>query len=164
MDVPTPPVFVLDGEAAWKQLFQKVSDDLKKLARPRPDAPPLKGIIERLKEVKCTSALIQYPYDDVDFLYDYVQQHAWCYRERGRTCARIHFFAGTPVDPENVLADLRRYAIRPGQRVDPAAKPDPYLGFVVVRPTNEECVGRTIIMQPYLNDPVRQIHVRGRFR
>ncbi len=164
-----------DDPADWDTLFERVSALIP--AKPKRQRILLQNIIELLEGLGCSSAVIEFPYADQDFLYDYTHRHVQSFVDCGRECARIHFFRGAPLSEDNLLEDLRRYDGRERRQADLGEVPGntgadvqagtnagDYLGFVVIRPTGDYCVGRTILRAPYDGEPTRHIHVRSRHR
>ncbi len=139
--------------SGWDELFRQVTRHVD--ANPSPSDPPLCNIIHGLKKQDCTSALIQSPYLDLDTLWDYLHDYGRFWREGGKHCARIHFFAGPTIRQQDLLDDLACYAGKGSQGAR-------YLGYMIIRPTGNECVGRTIIASPF-DDIDADIHVRASY-
>lgn len=131
----------------WDELHQEVSRSVS--ARPLWNCPPLSTIVQLLVAQDCTSAVLQSPIRDDDFDYDFLHAGG----RSSRDCARIHFFGGPSLGQgaqhELDLEELSRYdATREGYKVDD----NPYLGSVVIRPTGNWCVGKTVIRFPLGQD------------
>lgn len=145
----------------WASLHDAMPSHVE--ASPAWNCPPLDNIVQILDGHHCTSAVVQSPYNDEDTLYDYLHDYGRAFREAGKYCARIHFFAGDPLkqtaDEELDFGDLARYDARLKHK--PSTK-DHYLGNIVIRPTGVFCVGRTVIRR-HVNDATLEtnLHVRA---
>jgi len=154
-----PAVFSASDDSGWQTIFADVADLLRK-GSPDTRRGPLARILSILKSHHCSSVLLEFPYRDEDFLSDYLHVHGRCFDDCGRDCIRLHFFTGDAVKPGNdPLARLLEFT-RPGA----FSTLGRCLGFMVVRPTGERCVGRTIIQYPFEDEPGQDIHVRARYR
>lgn len=150
------------------KLFEQIRS-LLPLAEPRPLEAPLSNLIAMLEKLGCTSVLVEYPYQDQDFMYDYAHAHTFGFQELGRLCARAHFFSGKPLSKVDPISDLRRYdviesgSMRRGnpQETETHGR---YLGYIVIRPTGPFCIGKTILRQPYAQSKEDHIHVRSSHR
>jgi hypothetical protein len=84
------------------------------------------------------SVLVEREYIDHDFLEDFAAYYVRCFKDYGRKCTRLHFF-----QPE-LTATVVEKAID-GDETALATLRDGYLGFIVVRPVPQRCVGRTCL-------------------
>ena len=154
---PLPMPLKSDGH--WRKLFATVSGSI--AAEPDLRVPPLSEI-RRLLEKDCSHAVVEFGYLDEDVVYDYMHDYGWFFQDPGRACVRVHFFGGKKLASRDWISDLRmRYDCRrPDQRSDR----DPYLGYMVVRPTGARCIGRTVIADPYTardsKEEVKVVHAR----
>lgn len=122
---------------------------------PRFDHPPLKNIITLLTELQCDRVVAQYPYRDADYLHDYLDHLGNTFRDIGKDCVRFHFFrGGHMLRSQSAVEDINRIAQQ---------APHDYLGFVVIRPTGESCVGRTILQCATGTQYHRFVHVRASY-
>lgn len=121
----------------------------------KPDDPnhrPLRAIMEFLAggPNPCRAVVLEEGYIDKDYQDEYAVFYSKTFRGYPSRCERYHFFACAPAE----LKDLEQLS---------QATKDKYLGFLVVRPTNFQHVGRTILAAQ-MRDPHREfVHVLGRF-
>ncbi len=81
----------------------------------------------------CRSVVIEEPYVCKDYLDEFTGFYAASFKNYPATCKRLHFFA-TEVSPRTAF-DFAKYR-------------SSYLGFVVIRPTDLQKVGRSILKAP----------------
>jgi hypothetical protein len=91
-------------------------------------------------EIGARRVLVEHDYIDHDFLEDFAAYYVRCFKDYSRMCTRLHFFktAISKADVENALSQS-----------DPAAVEKlkaGYLGFVVVRPIPQRCIGRACLV------------------
>jgi hypothetical protein len=86
------------------------------------------------------SVLVEHDYIDHDFLDDFAAYYVRCFKDYPRKCSRLHFFKTliSVADVENALGRNDATAVNKLRRG--------YLGFVVVRPVPQRCIGRTCLV------------------
>ena len=98
--------------------------------------------------LSCQTVLFEYDYVDKDYQDEFSAFYAKAFKRYPARCTRLHFFGGRI--PLRVRLNLGRY-----RKV--------YLGFLIVRPTDLQRVGRTIL-RPTLTDHDHQfIHCQADF-
>lgn len=143
------------------------------MATPQHEHPPLHGVLELLNSLQCEQVLVCFPFHDEDFAYDYLSHLGRSFHDCGKHCARLHFFTGGVKFTADNLIDL---LISVGQKIPTLATdtttvsrtPNPignprYLGYMVIRPTEDDCIGRTIISEPPAKRGRSMIHVKARY-
>lgn len=181
-----PPATVIAvGNRDWNEIWREIKLQLPAGFAARPDfsRPPLSNIVIWLRTpLRCAQVLVGYPFRDEDYVYDYLHNFGGSFDEFGKECVRLHFFSGAAqLTSENVIDRLREIS-RPrigatsegtlapggGDSSAPAGQEtgesvrQAYLGFMVLRPTGEQCVGRTILRCPPPGE-APFIHVRARY-
>lgn len=146
---------------AWDQIANslKVFD-----GKPSFSAVPLRQICHHLHQLDCGFVAAAYPFRDDDFLADWMSHSGRAFRRHDRDCVRLHFFSRNSglSATKNHRAIVDAIHEVGNQPVDEHGRPK-YLGFMVVRPTGERCIGRTILASPHYYNPTRHIHVRATY-
>ena len=128
----------------WQGFWQEIRDELKSFpADPDFDKPPLANIRALLKRLECTHAVVGRPFRDKDYLDDYAHHLVSTFRKYELRCVRLHFFSIKNVNGDT--ADLLERVLEQQKLHPDTIAPGPYLGFMVIRPTGRNCVGRTVI-------------------
>lgn len=114
-----------------------------------------------LKENNCHYILVEADYIDRDFSEDYSAYYSSLFLEVGKKCCRLHFFSRVKnQDVSSLFGENRNKQLYfdflschkkrkcPKNRVIKVNLTDlkeSYLGFVIILPTNERVIGRTVI-------------------
>lgn len=121
-----------------KSLLEFVASSLKlewdvvgNLTRP----PQLSRIIRLLKKLGCKTIVAEFGFIDRDYRSEYAVYYARRFSETSPRCTRLHFFREA-IGEVPLLEWL------------PQLEADHYLGFCVVRPTEFNRIGRTLIRAP----------------
>ena len=103
---------------------------------------PLKNIVHSLKlpPYECKTVLKELDYVDKDYQDEYAAYYCKAFKPYNSRCTRLHFFS-CEIPPETSI-DYGKFS-------------DHYLGYVVIRPTDLQRVGRTVL-RPSLTDKDRQ--------
>ncbi|MFH1108101.1 MAG: hypothetical protein V1790_02740 [Planctomycetota bacterium] len=152
-----PPAVLDLREGDWTKLFRNVREKVR-ASDPQIDQHPLNQIVNVLTRLGCSDAVIEYPYHDQDLTYDYLHDYGEAFNDCGKDAARMHFFrTKEPLRYDTLERQLQQFRAR-------AENASSYLGFMVVRPTHEACVGRTILRFPSPDHgTIEHVHVRGRY-
>lgn len=94
-------------------------------------------IYNYLKDINCTSVLLEFEYLDKDYLDDYIRYYSKSYNNRGAKSARLHFFSHEINHTK--FEDILR---SDGNTSD---LQENYLGFMVVKPLQKTFIGRTCL-------------------
>ena len=100
------------------------------------------AIVEHLKDIGATYAIVEYPYTDLDYSTDYWSFYATAFHEYPRFTKRVHFFK----------ADVSAIVGKPLAEQSAEFKKTEYLGFLVVRPIGQGPIGRTNLPYPASTD------------
>jgi len=96
------------------------------------NSDPLQNILAALKILSCRTVLFEYDYVDADYLDEFASFYCRAFKKYPSRCTRVHFFS---VDiPSDARLEMGKHA---GE--------GSYLGFMVLRPTDLQRVGRTVI-------------------
>lgn len=112
-------------------------NDVMQIVQYLPKKFALKDVAERLKEAlsqDVRSILIEHPYVDKDYRSTYYNFYAKKGMSYDSFCARLHFFS------HSVSLSNKLELVTEGSSVE-----DAYLGFMVLRPTEHNTIGRTAI-------------------
>ncbi len=103
---------------------------------------PAQTILTHLRStaLNCQSAVFEYDYVDEDYQDEFACFYSKAFKNYPHRCTRVHFFSCAI--PKRTRMGFSRYR-------------KSYLGFTILRPTDLQRVGRTILKPP-LNDPDRQ--------
>lgn len=155
----------------WDPLFsalRKIRNDHHFFVKDYHETPAFQRVIELLTSLGCSQVLMVYPFYDEDFAYDYLNHLGRSALECGVHCVRLHFFAGgKKIHIGSLVEDLIRIGesglIQLNDKIEKtndhqAAR---YLGYLVVRPTGRECIGRTVIAVPEHDGC--HIHIKARY-
>lgn len=114
---------------------------------------PLRAILTHLENgaKPCQSVLVEHLYIDRDYQDEYAVFYSKTFRGYPFRCDRCHFFACPPGD----LADLANLS---------EATITSYLGFTVIRPTDFQHIGRTILKAEMRDEDHEFVHVVGNFK
>ncbi len=93
----------------------------------------------RYPDIDANTIVIEHDYVDHDYLDDYVEYYAKCYKLYQRRCTRLHFFskAFTEHDFEFSIKTRNSQFIHSLQ--------ESYLGFIVLKPLPRTVIGRTCL-------------------
>lgn len=96
---------------------------------------PLDRIVALLgqPDYACETIVIEHDYVDLDYLDEFAAFYATSFKQYRPHCTRLHFFSARI--PKRTTFRLDRYK-------------SSYLGFVVIRPTDLQRVGRTLLLPP----------------
>ena len=103
---------------------------------------PMANILRMVQDppLNCSSVVFEYEYVDADYQDEFAAFYAKTFKNYSQRCTRLHFFSVRL--PKRDFANLGKFR-------------DNYIGFMVVRPTDLQRVGRTIIKPP-IQDPNKQ--------
>lgn len=106
----------------------------------------LKYIFDYLNSpaIKCKTIVTEEEYTDGDFLHDYVNYYARCFKEVPRICKRLHFFGFEFSDEELRASIIQEGEDKGGDTFINKLKQE-YLGYVVIKPLPDTMVGRTCL-------------------
>lgn len=106
-----------------------------------------------LKELHCATIIVEEEYVDGDYLDDYAQYYARCFRPYGRFCKRLHFFS-TEFNRKEFASLIE------GKISDNREKTffNTYLGFAVAKPLPDAIIGRTVLRTYPLDGERRNFH------
>lgn len=130
-------ILIKEPEKTWYDLLLEEVSQLK--YEQYNQIYPLKRICEVIEQFGCDSIIIEYEYVDVDYLDTYSAFYSKLFSEYKNKCIRLHFF-GTKVTIHDII-DFPKGII------------DSYIGYVILRPTTNYQVSRTVIKSPY-NDGI----------
>ncbi|MCG3129291.1 MAG: hypothetical protein FLDDKLPJ_00016 [Phycisphaerae bacterium] len=159
MKYVVPKVMPLRSPNNWLEMLNEVRR-LIPAADPQPERVPLCSIRDLLlNQLKAKAVLIGYPFLDEDYTYDYLHHIGRSFYELGRECVRLHFFndEGVLAVNQNGIGELDVYGAGSGRC-------EHYLGYMVIRPTGTECVGRTILRDPYERSKLNRVRVKDKQR
>jgi len=126
------------------QLFEINSpDDLDQIAAAIDDTYEPRFVIEQLRaglDPRCKRILLESYYNDKDYRSTYYHYYAKKGFRYGITCVRLHFF-----DDRVSLLSGRELRFAIDQSVDRSGPSSTYFGYMVLRPTRENTIGRTVI-------------------
>ncbi len=143
----SPNPIPLEMDSDWRNLEVLVSNTLS--ARLGINKPPMSEIRRHLESLSCSCAVLEYGYLDLDVLHDYLSDYGWFFDDCGRDCLRVHFFQKKPfcIPKESSTKWIQElYKSCDCRRSEFSTDNNPYLGYMVIRPTGKFCVGRTILM------------------
>jgi len=86
------------------------------------------------------AVVVERDYVDHDFLEDFAAYYVRCFKDYARKCTRLHFFRKAVGERDFARLLEERDA------ADAAKLGKAYLGFLVVRPVPQRCVGRTCLI------------------
>ncbi|HKQ37991.1 MAG TPA: hypothetical protein VJ063_07930 [Verrucomicrobiae bacterium] len=98
---------------------------------------PMQTTLEAIAK-RCKSVVIEKDYVDKDFQDEYAAYYSKAFKTYSPRCTRLHFFS-TSIAPTNKY-DFSKYS------------QESYLGFVVLRPTDLQRMGRTVL-RPLIGKP-----------
>lgn len=103
---------------------------------------PLRSIITALGKApyNCQSVLFEHGYVDKDYQDEYAAYYCKSFKQYDSRCVRLHFFSCAI--PPDTTTEFGQFATS-------------YLGYLVIRPTDLQRVGRTVL-RTNLTDPNRQ--------
>ena len=103
---------------------------------------PVTTILSQLRtpSLSCQTAVFEYDYVDEDYQDEFACFYSKTFKKYPHRCTRVHFFSCAI--PLKTRTGFDKYK-------------NSYLGFMVLRPTDLQRVGRTIL-KPTLDDPNRQ--------
>lgn len=152
-----PEVVVLPvGNRPWQEIWAEIKEELPAgfAGRPQFKEEPLANIVRHLESLHCAQVVVGYPFWDEDYVHDYLHGFGGSFEDYGKACVRLHFFTKEPtLKPNTIVSQLQEIKKKQSQG---------YLGFMVVRPTGEACVGRTILQAPHSSNGA-YIHVQARY-
>ena len=101
---------------------------------------PIERTLDALQAdpLSCKTVVFEYNYVDKDYQDEFSSYYSKSFKNYARRCTRLHFFSCPMPKPDPL--DFRRY---------PAGA---YLGFIVLRPTDLQRMGRTIL-KPTVTKP-----------
>ncbi len=129
-----------------KKTFQIASFDQKALldsTKPfRGNLDPFNAILDSLAKppYECKTVVTEPRYVDKDYQDEYAAFYCRAFKQYSPRCVRLHFFSC--VIPPDTTTDFGKYA-------------NSYLGYLVLRPTDLQRVGRTVL-RPAVTDDHRQ--------
>jgi hypothetical protein len=97
-----------------------------------------KYLYDYLEHIHCKSIVLEEEYIDLDYLDDYVEYFAKCFRKYDKFCKRLHFFS-------TELEEQTYYEIITNKLSESINLQEYYLGFVVIRPLPKTLIGRTCL-------------------
>jgi hypothetical protein len=112
---------------------------------------PINNTLSALQHppLSCKTVVFEYDYVDKDYQNEFSAFYSLSFKKYPHRCNRLHFFADAI--PQTVTTEFGNYR-------------DSYLGFMVIRPTDLQRMGRTILRPTTLTDPDRQfIHCLAKF-
>lgn len=95
-----------------------------------------------LKNLGCKSILVENEYVDHDYLDDYTNYYAKCFKPYNKHCKRVHFWADN-IRNANISGLILNCTKAQLKKLE-----EEYLGFVVLKPLPETIIGRTVL-KPY---------------
>ncbi|MEA1926984.1 MAG: hypothetical protein U9N73_02165, partial [Candidatus Auribacterota bacterium] len=100
---------------------------------------PLETILTQLQQspLSCKTAIFEYNYVDKDYQDEFSTFYSKTFKRYPHRCTRLHFFS----------ADIPK-----GTRIHFGKYQKDYLGFIVLRPTDLNRVGRTILKPPLIDE------------
>lgn len=141
---------------ATKFLSDEFKKELAKAASPyQGNVVPILSTLQSLcaPPLNCKTVVFEREYVDKDYLDEYAAFYCRAFKKYSPRSTRLHFFAADFTDAEiprlDALLDSNKNA---------------YLGFLVLRPTDLQRVGRTVL-KPTLKDPDKEfIHCKAEFK
>ena len=117
----------------------------------RGNPTPLGIILDQLKAptLACKTAVFEKEYVDEDYQDEFAAFYSKTFKRYPHRCTRIHFF--TDVIPSSTQIDFGQYK-------------NGYLGFVILRPTDLQRVGRTILKPTVASEHNHFITCQAEFR
>lgn len=100
---------------------------------------------EYLEKIGTKTIVVERNYTDRDYLEDFAAYYVRCFDAYGRICRRIHFFA-ISFQEEDLIEVLR--GTDDNDTVSKLLN-DNYLGFIVLKPLPQTCIGRTCLRPIY---------------
>ena len=134
---PVPPPEIPSALSARPQC-SFLGDLLKQNQNPLPLRSLFRIVVKRHAASCC---LREHPYLDMGYWDTYSSFYSRCFKRFEKTCERLHFFRG----PEEKAGELRDAFLAGESENCVNALGFTYLGFVVLRPTQSYCVGRTAL-------------------
>lgn len=112
----------------------------------RPINTTLKALLQ--PPLSCQTVVFEMDYVDKDYQSEFSAFYSRAFKNYPQRCVRLHFFsAKIPKRTKTTFGKYRKS----------------YLGFMVIRPTDLQRMGRTVLTPP-ITDPNRQfVHCRARF-
>ena len=128
--------------------------EIQKCATPyRGNPAPINHTLQALAAppLNCKTVIFEREYVDKDYQDEYAAFYSRAFKKYPPRAVRLHFFAADLTD-----ADI--------PKLETVVPPTAHLGFLVLRPTDLQRVGRTVL-KPTLKDPDREfIHCLGEFQ
>lgn len=114
---------------------KEFGEHLKEVALPyEGNLTPINTILEQLvSTLDCKTAIFEEEYVDEDYQDEFAAFYSKAFKRYPHRCTRIHFFSDAI--PQKTKRGFRKYN-------------KSYLGFVILRPTDLQRVGRTILTPP----------------
>lgn len=115
---------------------RQFSEHLHKVALPyQGNVTPVNTVLQQLKgpTLGCKTAVFEEDYVDEDYQDEFAAFYSRTFKRYPHRCTRIHFFADSI--PQRTQTGFRQYR-------------KSYLGFMILRPTDLQRVGRTILKSP----------------
>jgi len=108
---------------------------------------PIKSVEALIASLSCKTAVFEYDYVDKDYQDEYAVFYSKAFKKYSSRAVRLHFFS-------SVLSETDVPPI--------SSPPTAYLGFLILRPTDLQRVGRTVL-KPTLNHDQEFIHCQTDF-
>jgi len=124
---------------------------LARAVRPYTGNPlPIRATLKALRQRPYSSRTVVFEYDyvDKDYQSEFSTFYSLAFKKYPPRCVRLHFF--NVEIPKNTTSDFRRYSKR-------------YLGFIVIRPTDLQRMGRTVLRPPVIDRNKQFIHCLAEF-
>jgi hypothetical protein len=99
--------------------------------------------------LSCHSVIFEYEYVDQDYQDEFAAFYSKAFKTYSPRCVRLHFFAAK---------------IPTGTRLDFAKYRKTYLGFIVLRPTDLQRMGRTVVRPTIADKETEFIHCTAEFK
>src|ERR1022692_1141685 len=136
-----------------KFLSPEFKQELQKCAVPYKGNPtPINNTLQALADppLNCKTVIFEREYGDKDYQDEYAAFYSRAFKKYEPRATRLHFFA----------ADFTQADI---PKLESIVPPDAYLGFLVLRPTDLQRVGRTLL-KPTLKNPDQEfVHCLAEF-
>jgi hypothetical protein len=97
-----------------------------------------------LGKLKAKTIVVEFKYIDKDYLEDFAAYHVRCFGNYPQICKRLHFFA-CEFEQESFQSLLEISLEVQGSTLKRKDLKENYLGFIVVKPLPETCIGRTCL-------------------